>query len=240
MARVFDRLCQHWWNYKIQQHTYRGYSPDDKIWCSSTVRLLPQGSKVEAGHSFAAFDTLCIGFRPRTPPSTRSDEENTHLLSGRQESMKSKHCALDSKQWRSSCCAILSLADWIKLDLNLSTCAWTWYGFEHEISNVGCCFSIPLSWSPLCVPQMVWTKCCSAELRCSSTSLLSSSVGFQLMHLQHIVLHNLLSPRHLHSSMAICSTWRGPGVCPLQIQYASWRSDQIRGCCDCRRPLSEV
>jgi len=37
-----------------------------------TAGLLQPGSKVDAGHSLAAFDTLCIGFGPHTPLSTRS------------------------------------------------------------------------------------------------------------------------------------------------------------------------
>ena len=56
----------------------------------------------------------------------------------------------------------MSLADWMKWDLTLTICAHTWYRFEHVISNVGRCFSIPLSRSPLCMPQMLWTKCCFA------------------------------------------------------------------------------
>jgi len=125
-------------------------------------------------------------------------------------------------------------------DLTLSTCARTWYQLECVISNVGYCFSIPLSKSPLCMPQMLWTKCCFAALRCSSTSLLSTTMGLQLMLLQHIALHHLPSPSCLHSQTAVCSTCRAPGACPLHIQDASCRSDQIAVCCNSQRPLIEV
>src|SRR5882757_2929130 len=108
--------------------------------------------------------------------------------------------------------------------------------FERVISNVGRCFSIPLSRSPLCVPQMLWTKCCFAALRCSSTSLLSTSVGLQLMLSQRVALHNLPSPSRLHSWKASYCTCRAPAACTLQIQDASCRSNQIDGCRDFRRP----
>ena len=137
-------------------------------------------------------------------------------------------------------CAIFCLPNWIDCDLTLSTYVQTWYWLEHEISNVSHCFSIPLSRSPLYMPQMLWTKWCFAALRCSSTSLLSSSVRFQMMLSQRVTLHNLLSPSRLHSLTAICSTCRGQAACPLQLQDASCRSDQIDGCCDCRRPLIKV
>jgi len=102
-------------------------------------------------------------------------------MSPRRESIKSKRSALDSKRWRTYSSAILSLADWSKWDLTLLTCSRTWYWFKHVISNVGHWFRIPLSRSPMCVPQMLWTKCCFAALRCSSTSLLSTGMGLQRM-----------------------------------------------------------
>ena len=128
----------------------------------------------------------------------------------------------------------------MKWDLTLSTCVRTWYQFERGISNLGRYFGIPPSRSPLCVPQMLLTKCCFAALRCSSTSLLSTSVGFQLMLSQRVTLHNLPSTSRLHSSTAVCSTCRAPGACPWQIQDASCRSDQIDGCYNFWRPLSDV
>jgi len=163
------------------------------------VGLLPPGSEVKARHLLAAFDTLCVGFGPRTPPSTLSGKGKRYLLSARRESMNPKCSALDSKRWKSYCSAILSLADWIQWDKTWSTCAQTWYRFERVISNVGRWFSIPLSRSALCVPQMLWTKCCFAALRCSSTSLLSTGVGVQPMFSQRVALHTLPSPRRLHS-----------------------------------------
>ena len=98
--------------------------------------------------AYTTFHTLC--YRKR------------YLLSARRESMNSKHSAADSKRWRSWSSAMLSLADWIEWGLTLLTCAWTWYQFECGISNVGHCFSIALSRSPLFVPQVLWTKCCFA------------------------------------------------------------------------------
>ena len=199
MARVYDHLCLQSWNYKIHQHTYHGDSPNDKIWCRYTPGLLPPGSQVDAGHSLAAFDTLCVGFGPHTPPSTHSATGKRYLLPARRESMNSKGSALDSKWSRSHSSALLSVADWIEWDLTWSTGARTRYRCERVISAMGRCFSIPLSRSPLCVPQMLWTKCCSAALRCSSTSLLSTSVGLQLMLSQWVALHNVPSPSRLHS-----------------------------------------
>jgi len=204
------------------------------------VGLSQRGSKVDPGHSFAAFDTLCVGFGPRTPPSTRSAKGKRYLLSVRRESMNSERSALDSNRWRSYSSAILSLPDWIKWDLTLSTCARTLHRFERVIFHVGRWFSIPLSRSPLCLPQMLWTKCCFAALRCSGMSLLSTGVRLQLMLSQRVALHNLPSPSRLHPKTAICSTCRAPGVCPLQIQDLSYRSDQIDGWCDCWRPPIEV
>jgi len=179
--------------------TYRGYLPNDKIWCRYTAGLLPPGSIVDAGHLLAAFDTLCVRFGPRTPPSTCSAKGKRYLMSARRESMNSKRSALDSKWWRSHSSAILSHADWLKWDLTLSTCARTWYRFECGISNVGRWFSIPLSRSPLCTPQMLWTKCCFAAVWYSSTSQLSTGVGLQLMLSQCVALHNLPSPSLMHS-----------------------------------------
>jgi hypothetical protein len=49
------------------------------------------------------------------------------------------------------------------------------------------------------VPRKLWTKCSFAALRCSSTSLVSASVGIHLMLSKCIALHNLLSPSRLHS-----------------------------------------
>jgi len=180
-------------------HICRSYSPDDTTWCRWTAGLPPQGSKVDAGHSLAAFETLSIGFGPCTPPSTRSATGNRYLLSARRESMNSKCSALDSKRWRSYSSALLSLTVCIQWDLTLSTCARTWYQFEHVISNVGHCFSIPLWRSPLCVPQMIWTKCCFAALQCSSTARLSTSVGYQPILSHRVALHNLPSPCRLES-----------------------------------------
>jgi len=103
--------------------------------------------------------TLCVGFGRRTPPSTRSATGRRYLQSATRESIHSKRSAADSKWWRSSSSSMLSLADWMKWDLTLLTCARTWYWLERVTSIQGRCFSIPLSRSPLCVPQMVWTKC---------------------------------------------------------------------------------
>jgi len=154
---------------------------------------------VDAGHLLAAFNTLCVGFGPCTLPSIHSATGKRYLLFARRQSMNSKCSASDSKRWRSYSSAILSLADRIKWDLTLSTCARTCYRFVRVIPNVSHCFSIPLSRSPLCVPQMLWTKCCFAALRYSSTSVLSTSMGLQLMFSQPVKLHNLLSPSCLHS-----------------------------------------
>jgi len=101
VATVYDRPCHQSWNYKIHQHTYRGNSTDDKIWCRLTPGLLPPGSKVDAGHSLAAFDSLCVGFGLRTPPSTCSATGTRYILFARRESMNSKRSVADSKRWRS-------------------------------------------------------------------------------------------------------------------------------------------
>jgi len=158
VARVYDHPCCQSWNYQIHQHTHPSYSSDDEIWCRYTPGLLPPGSEVDAWHLLAAFDTLCVGFGLRTLPSTHSATGKWYLLSTRRESMNSKHSALDSKRWGSHSSAILSLADWINWGITISTCAQTWYRFEHVISNVGRCFSIPLWRSPSWMPQMLWTN----------------------------------------------------------------------------------
>jgi len=101
VAEVYDRPCHQSWNQEMHQHTYCSNSPDDKIWCISTLGLLLQGSKVGSGHSVAAFKTLCVGFGPRTPPSTCAATGKSYLLSARRESMNSKHSVLDWKRWRS-------------------------------------------------------------------------------------------------------------------------------------------
>src|SRR5882757_2334809 len=86
--------------------------------------------------------------------------------------------------------------------------------FERVISNVGRCFSIPLSKSPLCVPRMLWTKCCFAAMRCSSTSLLSASVGLQLMLLQRIAfIASLPSPSRF--------THKRPSVRQLEVHQSA-------------------
>jgi len=127
VARVFDRPCHQWSNYTIHQHTYHGYSPDDKIRCRYNPWLLPPGSTVDAGSSLAAFDTLCVVFGLRTPPSARSATGKRYLLSAREESMNSNCSASDSMRWSPYRSAIVSLADWIKWDVTLSTCARTRY-----------------------------------------------------------------------------------------------------------------
>jgi len=161
------------------------------------VGLCPPGSEVDAGHLVAAFDSLYVGLGLCTPPSTCSATGKRYWLSARKESMNSKRSSSNSKMWRSYCSPLLSLANWIKWDLTLSTCARTCYLFERIISNVGRCFSVPLSWSPLCAPPMLWTKCCFAALQCSSMSPLSTSVGLQMMLSQCVTLHNWLSPSRL-------------------------------------------
>jgi len=112
------------------------------------------GSRVDAGHLLAAFDNLCIWFGLHTPPSTHSATGIKYLLSARRESMNSKHCVSDSKCWRSSSSAMLSLAGWIGWDLTLLTCAQSWYMFGCVIFNEGRCISIPLSRSPFCMPHI--------------------------------------------------------------------------------------
>jgi hypothetical protein len=162
VATVYDRPCRQPCNYKIHHHTDRSYSPDDKIRFRYSLGLVPPGSKVDSGNFLAAFDTLCIGFGPYTPPSTHSDTGKRYILSARRETLKSIRSALDSKRWRSYCPAIWSLADGMIWDITLSACARTWYWIEHVISNMGDRFSIPLSISPLFLPQILWTKCCFA------------------------------------------------------------------------------
>jgi len=152
MARVYNRPCCQAWNYKIHQHTYSGYSPDYQIECRWNQGLPPPGRKVEAGNSLAAFDTLCVCFGLHTPSSTRCTTGETYLLSAKRESMNSIYSALDSTQGGSKSTAMFPLADCIKWDLTILTCAWTSYWFESVISNVSHCLSIPLSRSSLCVP----------------------------------------------------------------------------------------
>jgi len=101
VARVNDRACRQSWNYKIHPRTPCGYSPDDEFWCRSPPGLLLAGSKLDPGHLLAAFDSRCVGFGPRTPPSTCSAAGKRYLLSARMESMDPTHSALDSKRWRS-------------------------------------------------------------------------------------------------------------------------------------------
>jgi len=101
VARVYNHPCRESWNYKIHQHTYCRYSPDDKIWCRYTAGLLPPGSKVDASHSLSASDSLCVGLGPRRPPSTCSATGRRYSLSARKESMNSKCSAADPKWWRS-------------------------------------------------------------------------------------------------------------------------------------------
>jgi hypothetical protein len=83
-----------------------------------------------------------------------------YLLLARNQWMNTKRSALNSKQWKSCWLVKKSLAEWKKWDISLTSWARTWYLVEHVISNVGCVFWILLSRSPLCVAQMVWTKCC--------------------------------------------------------------------------------
>jgi hypothetical protein len=128
----------------------------------------------------------------------------------------------------------------MRWDITLSSCGRIWYTYQHVISNVGRCFSIPPSRSLLCAAHMRWTKYCFAALRCSSTSLLSASVELHLMLSKCIASHNLLSQSRLDSDKAIYSTCRASGVCLLQTQDASYLHDQIDGSCQCWRPLSEV
>jgi hypothetical protein len=175
---IYNRPHGRLQNFKIPQHTYRSCSPDDKIYCRSTPELLPPGNNAYAGHSLAAFDTLCFGFGLRTPPSTLSATGKRYLLSTRKKSTNSKCSALDTKKCKSWTSAMLSLVDWIKWDVSLWTCARTLYLFEHVISNVHHGFSIAHWRFLFCVLQMLWTKCCCAALRSSSTSLLSTSMGF--------------------------------------------------------------
>jgi hypothetical protein len=136
---------------------------------------------------------------PRTPPSICSATRKCYLLSARSDSISCKCSAADSKQRILSCSAMLFLPDGMKWDLTLSTCEQTWCRFEHVISNLGRCFSIPLSRSPFCTPEMVWTKCCIAAYRCSRTSLLSVNVGLQLMLSKCVALDNWLSSCPFHS-----------------------------------------
>jgi len=44
VMRLYDRPCRQSWNCKIHHHTYRGHSPNDKIWCRLTPGLHPPGS----------------------------------------------------------------------------------------------------------------------------------------------------------------------------------------------------
>jgi len=159
VVRVYDCPFRKSCNYKIHQHTDRSYSPDDTIWYRSTVGLLLRRSIVDTGRSLAAFDSLCIRFAPCTPPATHPATGTRYSLSATREWMNSKCSAADSMRWRSYTSTMLSLADWTKWDLTLLTCVWTWYGLKRVISNMGRCFSIPLSRSPLCAPQMLSTVC---------------------------------------------------------------------------------
>jgi hypothetical protein len=153
---------------------------------------------VDASHSFAAFDSLCVGFGPRTPPSTHSEIRQRYLLSARRESMNSKRSAADSMRWRSSCSARFSLADWIKWDLTLSTCARTWYRLSvyyptwavvsaYLFHNLFCAFLE-------CYGTNVVLLHCGVPVR-----LLSARVGLQGMLSKRVALHKLLSPSRLHS-----------------------------------------
>jgi len=117
VARVFHCPCHQSWNDKVHQHTYCDYSPEDTIQCWYTLRFLPPGSTVDAGHLFGAFNSLCVGFGPYTPPSIPFTTGKRDLLSARRESMNSTCSALDSKRWRWSSYAISSIADWIKWDV---------------------------------------------------------------------------------------------------------------------------
>ena len=75
-------------------------------------------------------------------------------------------------------------------------------------------FSIPLSRSSLCVPQMLWTKCCFAALRCSSTSLLSTSVGLQRLcfcNASHFITYRL----------QVACTYKWPSVPHVELQEAA-------------------
>ena len=101
VARVYDSPCCQSWNYKIHQHTYLGYLPDDDIWYRLTQGLCPPECKVDVGHSLAAFEYLCIRFWPQMTPSTHSATANRYILSATGESLNSKHSASDSTQWRS-------------------------------------------------------------------------------------------------------------------------------------------
>jgi hypothetical protein len=60
-----------------------------------------QGRTVDAGHSLAAFDCLCVGIGLHTPPSKHSASGKRYLLSARRESMDLKRSASDSQLWRS-------------------------------------------------------------------------------------------------------------------------------------------
>jgi hypothetical protein len=144
MARVSDHPCRQSWNYWTKWHTFRVHAPDDSMWYIYPPGLLPPEMNVDAGHLLGAFDTLCIGFGQCTPPPAHSGTGKRYPLCTRRESMNSKCSVLDSKRWRSLRFGILSLADWIRLALTLSTCARTWYLFECVLSNLGRCFKIPL------------------------------------------------------------------------------------------------
>jgi hypothetical protein len=126
----------------------------------------------------------------------------------------------------------LSLADCKEWDLTCSTCACTCYSFQCLISIFGCSFSMPLSISPLCPPEMLWPRCWCAILWRSSTSLLSTSLGLQLMISQSVALHNLSSASRMYSYTYVYSTSWSPGVCTLQIEDVWYRSNQINECCD--------
>ena len=56
---------------------------------------------VDASHSLSAFDYLCVGLGPGTPPSTCSATGKRYLLTGKSESMNSKRSTADSQWWRS-------------------------------------------------------------------------------------------------------------------------------------------
>jgi hypothetical protein len=100
-----------WQSGTVANTSNRSYSPNGKDWCTKTPRLHQPGSNVDADHLLTAFNSLCIGFGPHTPPCICSATGWRSLLSARNESTNSNRSASDSSQWRSLCSSMLSLTD---------------------------------------------------------------------------------------------------------------------------------
>lgn len=175
------------------------------MYCRYAAQLFQTGMKVRAGHSLAAFNSLCFGFGTGTLPCTNSDNGIRYMLSAGWEWVKSKCFGSDSKRWRSECSVMLAVGDWIKWHWMRSTCAWTWHCFERVISYVSHRDCIRFSRTSLCVAQMVWTKYYFGGLRGVPVHLIYlpvevCSVCFRNM-LHYIMCHLEVSCTHMRSSV---------------------------------------